>query len=445
MPAAAAAAERAEDVERYQGIKQYSLARILAVWAAAALPMGILAWIVAPGIKDSLSGEGAVPMFKALLILLTAGLFWQCVLVVGLVWHEQHTLRWSVVRNVLWLRSPRSPRTGRVGGRLWLMVIPLTLLFALGGFVPTFSIPKDRDLATWIGTESGKHFMQGNWGWFAAILLLFLFNILGEELLFRGVLLPRMKGVFGRRDWVANAILFTVYHLHEPWLMPGTFVCDTFAYVPVQALPEYVDRDHRPRRTGSVLRSTAPRAGSPLNEVTFLGPLAQSRSCIETRDAGSDPWSASRGSRPDRSKKPIRDDNFERGPSSSAWGTGGTTPTDRYTGRRVLAGAGGYCLGLPSTGTHACPIGARWWSPPQASRHADLGHVSGSPQGLGGRARGRRSCSRTVTAIRRSKTAGTSPQPTRPRTAGFPSTSGFGLGSRSTYCRKECQQVDNAD
>jgi uncharacterized protein len=220
-----------EIADRYEGIQQYSLAKILAVWAAAALPMGILAWVVAPALKDSFSGTGTVPMLKALVPLLTAGLLWECVLVAGLIWHEQRTLRWSVVRNVLWLRSPRSPSTGRIGGRLWLLVIPLTMLFALGGFVPTFSTPKDRDLATWIGTESGKHFMQGNWGWYAAFMLLFVVNIIGEELLFRGVLLPRMKAVFGRGDWLANAILFTTYHLHEPWLMPGTFVCDTFAYV----------------------------------------------------------------------------------------------------------------------------------------------------------------------------------------------------------------------
>jgi membrane protease YdiL (CAAX protease family) len=232
VPAAVAATERAENVDRYDAIKQYSVAKILAVWAAAALPMGILAWVVAPALKDSFSGAGSVPLFKALLVVLTIGLAWQFVLVVGLVWREQHTLRWSVVRNVLWLRSPRSPVTGRVGGRLWLMVIPLTMVFALGGFVPTFSTPKSRDLATWIGTEQGKHFMQGNWGWFALILLLFLFNtVLGEELLFRGLLLPRMKAAFGRRDWVVNAILFGLYHVHEPWLMPGTLVCDTFAYV----------------------------------------------------------------------------------------------------------------------------------------------------------------------------------------------------------------------
>jgi len=31
---------------------------------------------------------------------------------------------------------------------------------------------------------------------------------LGEESLFRGVLLPKMQGVFGKCDWVANAVLF---------------------------------------------------------------------------------------------------------------------------------------------------------------------------------------------------------------------------------------------
>jgi membrane protease YdiL (CAAX protease family) len=232
MPAVGLRARQAEEVDRYAGIKQYSLVQIVAVWAAAALPMGILAWIVAPALKDSFTGAGNVPLFKALLLVLTAGLIWQFVLVVGLVWREQRTLRWTVVRNVLWLRSPRSPSTGRIGGRLWLMVIPLTLLFALGGFVPTFSTPESRDLATWIGTDAGQNFMHGNWAWFGVILVLFLFNtVLGEELLFRGLLLPRMKGAFGRGDWVANAMLFGLYHLHEPWLMPGTLVVDTFAYV----------------------------------------------------------------------------------------------------------------------------------------------------------------------------------------------------------------------
>jgi membrane protease YdiL (CAAX protease family) len=42
-------------------------------------------------------------------------------------------------------------------------------------------------------------------------------TFLGEELLFRGLLLPRMAGAFARADWVANGLLFGVYHLHQPW------------------------------------------------------------------------------------------------------------------------------------------------------------------------------------------------------------------------------------
>jgi uncharacterized protein len=46
--------------------------------------------------------------------------------------------------------------------------------------------------------------------------------VLGEDLLFRGLLLPRMRGVFGRGDFVANGVLFAFYHLHQPWSIPAS-------------------------------------------------------------------------------------------------------------------------------------------------------------------------------------------------------------------------------
>ena len=49
-------------------------------------------------------------------------------------------------------------------------------------------------------------------------------TVLGEELLFRGYLLPRMNGAFGRRDWLANGVLFGVYHLHVPWAIPSSLL-----------------------------------------------------------------------------------------------------------------------------------------------------------------------------------------------------------------------------
>src|SRR5215211_3220898 len=59
-------------------IPQYRRRRaILAVWAAAALPMAALAWLVAPAAADRLSGDGNLPMVKALTVCLMVGLIWQ--------------------------------------------------------------------------------------------------------------------------------------------------------------------------------------------------------------------------------------------------------------------------------------------------------------------------------------------------------------------------------
>jgi len=230
VPAPRALSDLDEATDRYAGIKQYSLGQIVAVWAAAAVPMGVLAWIVAPALADRLSGAGDVPMFKALILLLTAGLIWQFVLVMGLVWVEQGSIRWSTLRGALWLRSPRSPRSGRVGGKVWLILIPFIALFAVEDLLPAISPPSDRNLPTFFDTGAGQSFISGNWGWFALIMLLFLFNtVLGEELLFRGLLLPRMNQAFGRGDWAANGVLFAGYHLHAPWMMPATLLIDTFA------------------------------------------------------------------------------------------------------------------------------------------------------------------------------------------------------------------------
>jgi CAAX protease family protein len=209
-------------------IPQYTVPKILAVWAAAALPMAALAWLVAPALADELSGEDDVPMAKALLICLTAGLVWQFVLVAVLVRREQGTLRWPVVREALWLRSPRDPKSGRHGGRVWLIVIPLIVIFAAVSEIPALPAPEDRDLGEFLSSDAGKDFFSGAWGWFALVLVLQVFNsILGEELLFRGLLLPRMNGAFGRWDWLGNGVLFGAYHLHVPWAIPVTLL-DTF-------------------------------------------------------------------------------------------------------------------------------------------------------------------------------------------------------------------------
>ena len=211
----------AHERDRYAAVKQYSLAQILAVWAAAAVPMAVLAWVIAPLLGALLAGDEA--FMKALLLCITAGLIWQFVLTLILVRREQGTLRWSRVRDALWLLSPRDPRSGRVGGMIWLWVLPFILLFALWeAFGINISGPASRDLTLFLPSAGGQEFFSGNWGWFAVVVVLLVFNsVLGEDLLFRGLLLPRMRGVFGRGDFVANGVLFGFYHLHTPWSIPA--------------------------------------------------------------------------------------------------------------------------------------------------------------------------------------------------------------------------------
>ena len=64
-------------------IPQYSLGKIVLIWVAAAAPMAILGWIVAP----ALARGSAFPGFVRLAVL-TVGLVWQFVLVLILIHHE---------------------------------------------------------------------------------------------------------------------------------------------------------------------------------------------------------------------------------------------------------------------------------------------------------------------------------------------------------------------
>jgi membrane protease YdiL (CAAX protease family) len=209
--------------DRFAGIPQYSTGRILAVWVAAALPMALLAWVVAPLLKGGIGGDE--PLTEALLVTLTGGLIWQFALVLILMRRELGGLSWAGLRDGLWLRAPSDPRSGRVGGRVWWWLIPFILVFGLEQLIPGIPGPSARDFADFASSDAGEDFFRGAWGWYVVVVVLAVFNtVLGEELLFRGFLLPRMNGAFGRRDWIANGILFSLYHLHVPWVIPTSLV-----------------------------------------------------------------------------------------------------------------------------------------------------------------------------------------------------------------------------
>ena len=167
--------EQSRDLEgaRYAAVRQYSLAQILAVWAAAAVPMGVLAWIVAPWLSHHLGGRE--PLGEALLICFNAGLVWILVLTLILVRREQGSLEWSRMRDALWLRPPRDPKTRRVGGKVWWWVLPFALLSAGLEALPIDPTgPIARDFPNFISTDRAERFYSGAWGWFALTVMVAL-------------------------------------------------------------------------------------------------------------------------------------------------------------------------------------------------------------------------------------------------------------------------------
>jgi hypothetical protein len=95
----------------HQTQRQYSLTQILGLWAAAALPMAFLSWVVNPILAPSLDQPVGVAGI-ARVILLTLGLMWQFVLSMAIVYREEGNLLWATVRQRCWLNTPRDPQTG---------------------------------------------------------------------------------------------------------------------------------------------------------------------------------------------------------------------------------------------------------------------------------------------------------------------------------------------
>ena len=74
--------------------------------------------------------------------------------------------------------------------------------------------------------------ISGNWSVIILYFIMFFFNIVGEELWWRGYLLPRQETTHDRYAWVWHGVLWTVFHVHKWWDLLGLLaVCLPIAYV----------------------------------------------------------------------------------------------------------------------------------------------------------------------------------------------------------------------
>jgi hypothetical protein len=214
-----------------ESLTQYSLWQILGIWASATIPMGLLAWVVFPAFAPKVRIEPGIFLW----ILMIVGLMWQVVLLLIILYREHGSLRPSMVRYRTWRQQPRSPKTGQPRPILWLWLIPALILSAalalvVGGVIqrawtsalPFFTPPPGYEMQEL--TKTSEKWV-GAWYLIGLMLIHIVGNYLyGEEYLFRSVLLPKMKGIFGKWDWLANAVLFGLYHVHKPWIIPSAIL-----------------------------------------------------------------------------------------------------------------------------------------------------------------------------------------------------------------------------
>jgi membrane protease YdiL (CAAX protease family) len=222
---------------------QYSLAKILGIWALAALPMAILSWIVFPAVSPDASSDPLGAGVTRIAVLLI-GLVWLFVLSMIIVRQEEGDLRWATVKRRLRLNAPRDPETAQPRRKLWLWLLPFLIGAVAWSLVlrppvdglwvtlfPFLAEPPGYSLDVIFGSQELLDGLIGAWWLLGLFVVSAIFNtILGEEFLFRGVLLPKMEGAFGKWSWVANGVLFGFYHLHQPWGIAGSVISGVLLY-----------------------------------------------------------------------------------------------------------------------------------------------------------------------------------------------------------------------
>lgn len=218
---------------------QYGPGEIVMIWASVTLPMGALAWIVAPWLIARALLDPGVIYWLCMIV----GMGWQFVIAVTLLRAERRNWTWSLLKARLWLTTPVHPSTGRRSALLFLWIVPGVLFVSLTSdllgplldaplrwLFPAFHMPFYTDIRELISPR-----YEGEWWLLGIAAASCLFNyVLGEALLFHGVLLPKMRGAFGQRAWAANAILFGLYHVHLAGQAPSIIVSNIAYSLPAQ-------------------------------------------------------------------------------------------------------------------------------------------------------------------------------------------------------------------
>jgi membrane protease YdiL (CAAX protease family) len=219
-------------------VPQYSLLMILFMFAWPAAWFVFLIWIAVLAFPPAPGAFISTWVFYGIATLGNAA---ELIVALIVLRQEGFKLTFRNLRDRARLRWPR-------GWKKWALVLVALALYVasmqLGfldkalatvpGFVPPDYWPPQLNPTVEISAPEELYpdiTLRGNY-LFLAVFVVYgiVFNIIGEELYYRSVLLPKMRGVFGKWDWVANGVLFELKHVYTRWLWPsGIFSSLAFA------------------------------------------------------------------------------------------------------------------------------------------------------------------------------------------------------------------------
>jgi membrane protease YdiL (CAAX protease family) len=149
---------------------------------------------------------------------------------------------------VSWSGLTKRFRFNRMDGKTWLWAIGLTVFMVasvgLLSFTSRWLVSSDLitfpdywpselkpvDPGSLTGASVPTEFMglslAGNWWILLVLLVSLVIATFGEEIWWRGYILPRQELVHGNRTWLIHGLLWTAFHIFTPWnllaILPGS-------------------------------------------------------------------------------------------------------------------------------------------------------------------------------------------------------------------------------
>jgi membrane protease YdiL (CAAX protease family) len=199
-------------------IPPLGLAGSVALFGTGALLLWLTTQVVIPALVSVTDVEPVLLWFLAAGTVLFVPL-----LLIGILmlYREQGAGRWSWSGRLRFRPMNRGDWLWTAGGFVAVAVgtggvaAALRLLPGEGAMHPSFM--------AFAPLSPGRYWILAAW------LPFFVVNILGEEFLWRGVVLPRQEVAFGETAWAVNGILWLLFHAVFPWqvlctLMPISLI-----------------------------------------------------------------------------------------------------------------------------------------------------------------------------------------------------------------------------